>query len=1018
MSHLTPDDFGGFFHAVHGYDPFPWQKRLLSQVAHSGRWPEVLDLPTSSGKTAAIDVAVFHLALQAEHPEGRSAPMRIAFVVDRRLVVDDAFERAKKIAARLRAPAPGSVLARVADRLKRFSGDGPPLVASRLRGGVPREDDWARTPSQPTVLCSTVDQIGSRLLFRGYGVSERMAWVHAGLVGSDCLILLDEAHLAEPFRQTLNWVAVYRDARWRRADGHQAPWGLSLLTATPAASSQQPFTLDGDDYDNEVLARRLNASKPARLVELGPGAPAGTTSEPRDFREADIERIGELVSAAVNHLGRQGLLRPAVGVVVNRVRRARAVFEYLKTRFSDEHHEHVLLIGPARPVDRNEVAAQLAPIRTRIFKPGETRALDRTLIVVATQCVEVGVDIDLDGLITEAAPIDALRQRFGRVNRAGRDFVPYGAIVTLASTLHSRYEDPVYGKAIKAAWEHLLPASAGRKSKGAAAPPEVDFGITAFAKRTDETPVPPEALSESVGAPVLLPAHLDLLSQTSPVPNADPDVGTYLHGTTRQPDSVSVIWRGDLEYRGSQLEENERVRRLLLLMPPRSTEAIELPVWAVRRWLEQRGDAGGPLADIAASEPGDDSRSEAPPRPAFRWKGDDERSSWVSPGEIRPGDTIVVPCSYGGLDEFGWHPERLGPVDDEQALPAQDVADRAAWPFAGRRFVVRVSPELIPSIGAEALANALASAPTRHWRDLRDALRQLALPETLDENLRRLDEARRSRRHPSVVAYDDVYGYDEHERPRGVVFVAHLGLDAAGLEDADRTQPAASEDDAAGSLPGFALPLEQHCVEVEAKAIDFARRAGLPDDRVCDLGVAGYLHDAGKLDSRFQAWLHFGDPLGPDPDRPEDLLAKSPRPIPRASRGASGLPERWRHEALSVRLAPRSARFADAKDPALVLWLIGTHHGHGLPFYPGQDPDDMKPRVLPNVLGLTDELAPDPGPQSLAFDWCGLDWASLTARLKERYGVWELARMQAILRLADHRASEEAERAASDGGRR
>jgi hypothetical protein len=98
------------------------------------------------------------------------------------------------------------------------------------------------------------------------------------------------------------------------------------------------------------------------------------------------------------------------------------------------------------------------------------------------------------------------------------------------------------------------------------------------------------------------------------------------------------------------------------------------------------------------------------------------------------------------------------------------------------------------------------------------------------------------------------------------------------------------------------------------------------------------------------------------------------------------------HEALSVRLARMHERLRVAHDPDLVLWLIGSHHGHGRPFFPHRDPT---------------EQVPDVGPQSLAFDWNGLDWPSLFARLKARYGVWELARMEAILRLADHRASEE-----------
>jgi CRISPR-associated endonuclease/helicase Cas3 len=203
MNQLGPDHFAGFFTAVHGHAPFPWQARLARQVVETGRWPSLLDLPTGTGKTAAIDVAVFHLGCQAEHGPARTAPLRVLFVIDRRIVVDAAFERAKKIKEVLRA-SEDKIIADVARRLSYLSGDSDnPLDVVRLRGGVPQERDWARSPAQPLVAVSTVDQVGSRLLFRGYGVSAKMWPVHAGLVGADALWLLDEVHLSRPLEQTL-----------------------------------------------------------------------------------------------------------------------------------------------------------------------------------------------------------------------------------------------------------------------------------------------------------------------------------------------------------------------------------------------------------------------------------------------------------------------------------------------------------------------------------------------------------------------------------------------------------------------------------------------------------------------------------------------------------------------------------------------------------------------------------------------------------------------------------------------
>ena len=210
--------FPEFFEAVWGYPPFDWQALLAEQVGREGSWPQVIALPTASGKTAVLDIALWAMANEGmpDDPAMRKMPRRIWLVVDRRIVVDEAYERAKKLKAALERPE----LTEVTDRLRRISGTKHPLAVGRLRGGILRDDGWASVPSQPAIITSTVDQVGSRLLFRGYGVSDRMASVHAGLLGK---------RLADrPGRSPLQR-AVPPDARprrplpWRRLGGGADP---------------------------------------------------------------------------------------------------------------------------------------------------------------------------------------------------------------------------------------------------------------------------------------------------------------------------------------------------------------------------------------------------------------------------------------------------------------------------------------------------------------------------------------------------------------------------------------------------------------------------------------------------------------------------------------------------------------------------------------------------------------------------------------------------------------------------
>ena len=1012
---LAAADFTAFFRAIHGDPPFPWQQRLVDQLAAEDEWPDVLDLPTGSGKTAALDAAVFHMALRFECP-ARTA-LRIALVVDRRLVVDDAYERATKIERVLDKPACAPeaerwVVVEVARRLQRLAGDGePPLVACRLRGGAPLESDWARTPTQPTILCSTVDQVGSRLLFRGYGVSDRMKPVHAGLFGKHSLILLDEAHLSEPFRQTLDAVREIGGADVRTV----------LLSATPGVKAERSFGLGSGDYADPELKRRLEVPKRAKLsvVCSSPG-----DAFVRAARETAERLQGEGVSA------------PAIGIVVNRVGLAREIFEKLRIREEETGSDTVLLIGRSRAVGRDRIVERLGPFRTgQSRKPitsplaGEGRGQCQLsqvpgdphaghLFVVATQCLEVGVDLDLDGLVTQAASFDALRQRFGRLNRAGRPVPAIGVILAIAEDIAKNADDPVYGDRIAETWKTLQQLARDN---------EVDFGIKALDGNLREVDADVTALA-ALGTCVatLMPAYVDLWSQTSPAPSADPDVGLFLHGVERASVGVSFVWRSDITT--DDLVAGRDLTRLLQLVPPRAAEMVEVPLWSARAWLgrSRNRELLASISDVAergAGEAADEIGGSG--RPAFRWAGaDDPRTARVSPDALRPGDVLVVPADYGGCDEFGWAPtsnrQVADPASDDQVQRVTDVADAVARPLRSRRHAVRVARDVVELDTEWDRLREIIGDEGLSGRELVDRLLS-ALPTELspestaenedDSRLRVVREPLEALLQASERSIVAEFPYADG-RSGGVVLVAPRGVREPG--PIDRAQPGgapATEDDRLSRTAGKPVPIDAHTGHVVANVSRFVQVLGAPDARVAnDLKLAAFLHDAGKADPRFQNLLSGGDPW----NRPDgSAMAKSGRPSPKGAWERAGLPKGWRHEALSVRMAQAHPRFAEAHDPALVLWLIGTHHGFGRPFFGFVDSHEggSSHEGLYACLGVEHwRLASEPGPQSMAFDLDGADWPAMYEQLRQRYGTWGLAHLEAVLRLADHRASESEQR--------
>jgi CRISPR-associated endonuclease/helicase Cas3 len=144
-------------------------------------------------------------------------------------------------------------------------------------------------------------------------------------------------------------------------------------------------------------------------------------------------------------------------VVRNTVNDCIATYQALKDRIGEDKRRclHSRMTGADRREKERLVVDEL---KTEAWK-------DEAFLLVATQVVEVSLDIDFDLLYTENAPLDALSQRAGRVNRA-RDKKNSAVYVFKHTEVAKKY---VYnavpqeeGKYLSLSWELLREVSGQR----------------------------------------------------------------------------------------------------------------------------------------------------------------------------------------------------------------------------------------------------------------------------------------------------------------------------------------------------------------------------------------------------------------------------------------------------------------------------------------------------------------------------------------------------------------------------
>ncbi len=647
------DVFEKTFQALTGKASFPWQWRLFERLL-GGDWPDPVAIPTGLGKTLVMAVWVLALAselmgLRDSRREPR-IPRRLAYVVDRRVVVDQASEEAEALAKRLEHALKnaGDPLADKAGALKEAGCDDQVLAVSTLRGQRTLDKRWRLDPARPAIIVGTVDMIGSRLLFSAYGPVGRWGRPYeAGLLGQDCLIVLDEAHLSQPFDDTLAAVEdmVSRSKRLR-------PFAVLRMGATtrPSPSDRARFELSDEDRENGEIHRRLKADKHVKLQDLG-----------------ENEKVADVLVEWAIERGKSER-SASIGLVVNTVREAREVSEELRKRLrkSDLPYDDVLVLtGSMRGVERDDLVSDEKSTYHRRLRAGRKRdGVNAPAFLVATSCIEVGADIDLDHLATEAYPLDSLVQRLGRVNRRGKRSQPSQVLVVVPTEVNAVAKNVVdWLRSLATTRPELVPED-GRLDGSPDGLPRA---------AAEELGRSPERRAELCGAPPPVPrlgrAAVDDLAMTSlGFDDADrPDVSLWLRGCSPDDEGsyVELAWRTELD----RVSNEEEAASLIEAFPLSPRETARCPLSEAVKLLQRlREKNEGLLVVVRNDEVRGYGFSSLPQDEARLFR----LAAWSQ---------IALPSSAGGYKDHFVDPESAGTVGDvaDKALPESWAPRRRLW---------------------------------------------------------------------------------------------------------------------------------------------------------------------------------------------------------------------------------------------------------------------------------------------------------------------------------------------------
>lgn len=407
------NDFQEVYRALRpGYEPMRWMKRMFLRLI-DGNPPALVDLLTGAGKTDLIVIWLIALASYAKNRStAKPVPRRLVWVVNRRVLVQQVHQIAEELNTLLKAqPASTETLISQLRTLCRPDSKSAFNIV-QLRGQRLDDREWALDPTTPQLIIGTVDQIGSRLLFQGYGQGKWSRPMHAGLLGVDAWVCIDEAHLVPSFVVTLRQI---RELNARPPEKsvpavmtqffEKLPFWTTELSATPGLPPPRHgsvFALQEEDETDPVIAPRLQAKETRCVI---------WKAQP-EKKHLVRDLAAEALQIAKEAPG------SAIAVFCSIAEKAKDIAKKLEA----EYQGRVLLVtGRIRGYERDRLERNPLFRRFREPHPQATPTADTPpTFLVGTAAAEVGLDADASAIVCDFASLLTLIQRLGRLDRRGQ----------------------------------------------------------------------------------------------------------------------------------------------------------------------------------------------------------------------------------------------------------------------------------------------------------------------------------------------------------------------------------------------------------------------------------------------------------------------------------------------------------------------------------------------------------------------------------------------------------------------